>query len=74
MSDKKAELTQSIEAQGKKVRQLKTEGAEKSVVDEQVAVLLALKKELAVLEGTDKKSSKAAKTSFTLKAAKVKKN
>ncbi|KAI9253177.1 histidyl-tRNA synthetase [Sporodiniella umbellata] len=70
MADKKIELTQAIEGQGKLVRQLKTEGAEKKLVDEQVATLLALKKELAVLEGTDKKPSKAAKTAFTLKTAK----
>ncbi|KAG1313912.1 hypothetical protein G6F64_001883 [Rhizopus arrhizus] len=68
--NKKIELTQAIENQGQKVRQLKSEGAEKSVIDAQVALLLEFKKELAVLEGTDKKASKASKTSFTLKTAK----
>lgn len=68
---KKLELTQSIESQGQKIRQLKAEKAEKSVIDAEVAALLDLKKQLAVLEGTDGKSGKAAKTSFTLKTPKV---
>ncbi|ORE09350.1 histidyl-tRNA synthetase [Rhizopus microsporus var. microsporus] len=67
---KKLELTQSIESQGQKVRQLKAEKAEKSVIDAEVAALLDLKKQLAVLEGTDGKSGKATKTSFTLKTPK----
>jgi hypothetical protein len=69
MSDPKA-LSQAIEAQGKKVRELKAQKAEKEVVDAQVATLLDLKKQLAVLEGTDKKPK--GKTSFLLKTAKVK--
>jgi histidyl-tRNA synthetase len=80
MSDQKAQLTQSIEAQGLKVRQLKSQAAEKAVIDAEVQTLLGLKKELAVLEGADKKSGdakpakKAGKSSFTLKTAKVIKN
>lgn len=77
MSDQKTQLTQSIEAQGLKVRQLKSQAAEKAVIDAEVQTLLALKKELAVLESADKKSGdakpakKAGKSSFTLKTAKV---
>lgn len=77
MSDRKAELTQAVEAQGLKVRQLKSQGAEKTEIDGEVQTLLALKKELSALEGGDKKKSgdakpgKAAKSSFTLKTAKV---
>lgn len=73
MSDQKAQLTQSIEAQGLKVRQLKSQAAEKTVIDAEVQILLGLKKELATLEGADKKSpaKKAGKSSFTLKTAKV---
>ena len=39
--------------QGDKVRKLKTEKAEKEKVDAEVAILLALKKKLAVAEGKD---------------------
>lgn len=76
MSDQKAQLTQAVEAQGLKVRQLKSAKAEKAAIDTEVQTLLTLKKELAALEGGDKKSSdakpsKAVKSSFTLKTAKV---
>lgn len=76
MSDQKAQLTQAVEAQGLKVRQLKSAKAEKAEIDAEVQTLLSLKKELAALEGGDKKStdakpSKAAKSNFTLKTAKV---
>lgn len=69
----KDQLAQSIEAQGLKVRQLKSAKADKAEIDQEVQNLLALKKELALLEGADpaKKSSKPAKSSFTLKTAKV---
>lgn len=75
MSDQKAQLTQAVEAQGLKVRQLKSAKAEKAEIDAEVQTLLALKKELAALEGGDKKSTdakptKAAKSNFTLKTAK----
>ncbi|GAN10930.1 histidyl-tRNA synthetase [Mucor ambiguus] len=68
----KEQLAQSIEAQGLKVRQLKSAKADKAEIDQEVQNLLALKKELALLEGADpaKKSSKPAKSSFTLKTAK----
>lgn len=39
--------------QGDKVRKLKTEKAEKEKVDAEVAILLALKKKLAVAGGKD---------------------
>lgn len=76
MSDQKAQLTQAIEAQGLKVRQLKSQKAEKAVIDPEVQALLSLKKELAALEGADKSgdakpAKKAVKSSFTLKTAKV---
>lgn len=53
--------------QGLKVRELKANKAEKSVVDEQVAILLSLKKKLALAEGKDpsdgdKKSGKSKKS------------
>ncbi|KAI9357147.1 histidyl-tRNA synthetase [Pilaira anomala] len=75
MSDQKAQLTQAIEAQGLKVRQLKSQKAEKAVIDPEVQALLSLKKELAALEGADKSgdakpAKKAVKSSFTLKTAK----
>ncbi|KAI9472373.1 MAG: histidyl-tRNA synthetase [Benjaminiella poitrasii] len=67
--DRKQQLSQSIETQGRKVRQLKAEKAEQAAIDQEVQALLALKKELAQLEGTAN-SKKPAKTSFTLKTAK----
>lgn len=39
--------------QGNKVRELKASKAEKSVIDQQVAVLLDLKKQLALAQGQD---------------------
>jgi hypothetical protein len=80
MSDQKATLSQAIEAQGLKVRQLKSQAAEKSVIDAEVQTLLGLKKELAALEGGAANGpaaagkpacGKAAKSNFTLKTAKV---
>ena len=77
MADQKLELTQAVEAQGLKVRQLKSQNAEKATIDAEVQTLLGLKKELAALEGGDKKKSteakpaKAGKSSFLLKTAKV---
>lgn len=76
MSDQKEQLAQAIEAQGLKVRQLKSQKAEKEAIDAEVQTLLGLKKELTALEGADKSGSakpakKAVKSSFTLKTAKV---
>lgn len=76
MSDQKEQLAQAIEAQGLKVRQLKSQKAEKEAIDAEVQTLLGLKKELTALEGVDKSGSakpakKAVKSSFTLKTAKV---
>ncbi|OBZ82157.1 hypothetical protein A0J61_09790, partial [Choanephora cucurbitarum] len=58
----RVQLAQSVEQQALKVRQLKTEKAEKAEIDKEVETLLALKKELASLEGAntkDKKKSEA---------------
>ncbi|KAI8079835.1 histidyl-tRNA synthetase [Halteromyces radiatus] len=68
MADRKEELTQAIEVQAAKVRQLKAEGAEKTVVEPEAAILRTLHQELAGLEGV--KKTKTAKNSFTLKTAK----
>ncbi|KAK6998090.1 bifunctional glutamate/proline--tRNA ligase [Biomphalaria glabrata] len=46
-------LKSKIDGQGEKVRQLKSSGAEKSKVDEEVKVLLALKKQYKDLTGED---------------------
>ncbi|KAL0075692.1 histidyl-tRNA synthetase [Phycomyces blakesleeanus] len=72
MSDRKAELSQLIEAQGNKVRSLKSQKAEKAAIDAEVAVLKGLKQELAILEGVagGDKAKKVAKSAFTLKTAK----
>ncbi|KAL9967670.1 hypothetical protein ACROYT_G025951 [Oculina patagonica] len=48
-----ATLQAEITKQGDKVRKLKAEKAEKEKVDAEVAILLALKKKLAVAEGKD---------------------
>ncbi|KAG0162739.1 Cytoplasmic and mitochondrial histidine tRNA synthetase [Apophysomyces sp. BC1034] len=69
MSDRKTELSQAIEAQGNKVRQLKAAKAEKAAIDAEVDVLKSLKQELAALEGNTGKG-KAAKNAFTLKTPK----
>ncbi|KAI7898520.1 histidyl-tRNA synthetase [Cokeromyces recurvatus] len=69
-TDRKQQLSQSIEAQGQKVRQLKADKAEKAVIDQEVQALLALKKELAELEGTANVTKKPTKTNFTLKTPK----
>ena len=46
-----ADLEQKISEQGLKVRELKTNKAEKSLVDAEVAVLLDLKKKLSIATG-----------------------
>lgn len=72
MSDR-SQVAQSVEAQAAKVRQLKTDKADKAEIDKEVATLLELKKVLGTLEktGDDKKKAKPTKSSFTLKTAKV---
>ena len=45
------ELEKKISEQGAKVRELKTNKAEKSLVDAEVAVLLDLKKQLSIATG-----------------------
>ncbi|CAO3590654.1 unnamed protein product [Absidia cylindrospora] len=68
MTDRKEELNVAIESQAAKVRQLKAEGADKSIVDPEAATLRTLHQELAALDGG--KKTKTAKNSFTLKTAK----
>lgn len=46
-------LTDKVVLQGEKIRQLKSQKAEKSVIDGEVAVLLSLKKSLLVMGGVD---------------------
>lgn len=76
----KTQLSQSVEAQALKVRQLKSNKADKEEIDREVQNLLSLKKELALLDrgSSDnkkpvdkKKAAKPSKTTFTLKTAKV---
>jgi beta-glucosidase-like glycosyl hydrolase len=76
----KTQLSQSVEAQALKVRQLKSNKADKEEIDREVQNLLSLKKELALLEQSsgdqkkpaeNKKPAKPSKTTFTLKTAKV---
>ena len=45
------ELEKKISEQGAKVRELKTNKAEKSAVDAEVAILLDLKKQLSIATG-----------------------
>lgn len=78
MSDPREALDKSIQEQGNKIRQLKTEKAEKAVIDAEVAILKDLKAQLAATDGTaaaadasKKPKEKVAKNSFTLKVAKV---
>ena len=70
MTDRKETLTSSIRAQEEKIKQLKTNNAESTDVDAEIAVLKGLKQELDALTG-GKKKGKAAKNAFTLKTAKV---
>lgn len=75
----RVQVAQSVEAQAAKVRQLKADKAEKAEIEKEVATLLELKKVLASFEkeatpNDDKKKAKPAKTSFTLKTAKVRAN
>jgi histidyl-tRNA synthetase len=76
----KTQLSHSVEAQALKVRQLKSNKADKEEIDREVQNLLSLKKELALLEqgssdkkkpAENKKPAKPSKTTFTLKTAKV---
>ncbi|KAI8581388.1 hypothetical protein K450DRAFT_279165 [Umbelopsis ramanniana AG] len=77
MADPREALDKSVQEQGNKIRQLKTEKAEKSVIDAEVAILKDLKAQLAAMDGTPaaadaskKSKEKVAKNSFTLKVAK----
>ncbi|KAM3620931.1 uncharacterized protein V6R79_003820 [Siganus canaliculatus] len=49
--EKAKQLTQAVAEQGEKVRALKTQKAEKAVITAEVAILLDLKKQLALAEG-----------------------
>ncbi|KAI9484357.1 histidyl-tRNA synthetase [Zychaea mexicana] len=69
--DRKASLALSIRAQEDKIKQLKTNNAESTDIDAEIAVLKGLKQELDALSGGDKKKKgKAGKNAFTLKTAK----
>ena len=70
MADRKETLALSIHAQENKIKQLKTNNAEATEIDSEIAVLKGLKQELDALSG-GKKKAKAGKTAFTLKTAKV---
>ncbi|KAG2226122.1 hypothetical protein INT45_011739 [Circinella minor] len=69
MTDRKETLALSIRAQEEKIKQLKTNNAESTEVDAEIAVLKGLKQELDALNG-GKKKGKAGKNAFTLKTAK----
>lgn len=63
---------QAIAAQGDKVRALKASGAEKPIVQEQVAILLALKKQLANLQlNTQPKETAVANGAATNRIAEI---
>lgn len=63
------EAEAAIAEQGNKVRTLKSSGAEKSVVTEQVNILLALKKQLTELQQTESKPAGAINTVKDAEAA-----
>jgi histidyl-tRNA synthetase len=63
-------IQQQITEQGNKVRQLKTEKADKAIIDAEVALLVGLKKKLAELTGEDPSGKKKSKQ-FVLKTPKV---
>lgn len=78
MADPREALDKSVQEQGNKIRQLKSQKAEKAVIDAEVATLKDLKAQLAAMDGTPaaadaskKPKEKVAKNSFTLKVAKV---
>jgi len=82
MADPKDILAKTVQEQGDKIRQLKTEKADKVVIDAEVAILKDLKAQLAALEGgapnaaatgtaNKKPKEKVAKNAFTLKVPKV---
>lgn len=75
MTDRKQQLALSIATQEDKIKQLRTNGAESSVIDAEIAVLKGLKQELDALEAVSgdgkKKKGKAGKNAFTLKTPKV---
>ncbi|KAL1934706.1 hypothetical protein VTP01DRAFT_6888 [Rhizomucor pusillus] len=74
MTDRKQQLALSIATQEDKIKQLRTNGAESSVIDAEIAVLKGLKQELDALEAVSgdgkKKKGKAGKNAFTLKTPK----
>ncbi|GAB5586326.1 Cytoplasmic and mitochondrial histidine tRNA synthetase [Umbelopsis nana] len=77
MADPKEILANTVQEQGDKIRQLKTDKADKEVIDAEVAILKDLKAQLATLDGTadaaakiKKPKEKVAKNAFTLKVPK----
>lgn len=78
MADPKEILANTVQEQGDKIRQLKTDKADKEVIDAEVAILKDFKAQLATLDGTadaaakiKKPKEKVAKNAFTLKVPKV---
>jgi len=77
MADPKEILANTVQEQGDKIRQLKTDKADKEVIDAEVAILKDFKAQLATLDGTadaaakiKKPKEKVAKNAFTLKVPK----
>ena len=71
--DQRTTLTQQIQAQEQKIKQLKVNNAEGTVVDGEVAVLKGLKQQLDAINAnsSDKKKKKAGKNAFVLKTPKA---
>lgn len=59
--EKAKQLTQAVAEQGEKVRALKAQKAEKAVITAEVAILLDLKKQLALAEGKSPEPQKGKK-------------
>lgn len=75
MAEPKDILAKNIQDQGDKIRKLKSEKADKAIIDAEVATLKDLKSQLAAIDGTadkggDKGKEKVAKNAFTLKVPK----
>ncbi|PIA16007.1 histidyl-tRNA synthetase [Coemansia reversa NRRL 1564] len=70
MADKTEQLRKQIEDQGNVVRQLKASKADKTQVDEGVALLLGLKDKLRIASGDSGSSKKDSKSGLTLKTPK----
>ncbi|XP_043503419.1 bifunctional glutamate/proline--tRNA ligase [Polistes fuscatus] len=67
-------LSEEIQKQGDKVRQLKSEKASKDVIDREVKVLLNLKSEYKTATGQEWKPMKSEQTNATIKSTETKSN